>query len=185
MLVRCLACWMVLRDVILRTVLCGSGSVLLVCILLIAGYGQGRVPWAWPRPSAGCQCQCGRVSVGSVCAWRCVLGCFLSNLAGPIQRFKSAMLHAWRDKVTADLCSRKGLVPCSSLTLLTSEKEIRRCSEVSWLVGVGMVSCWRGCVDSLFHAVSVADRMGMGIFFGNVPILFSFKSVKILIFTTS
>ena len=37
----------------------------------------------------------------------------LSNLAGPIQRFKSAMLHAWRDKVTADHCARKGWYPAA------------------------------------------------------------------------
>ena len=33
----------------------------------------------------------------------------LSNLAGPIQHFKAALLDAWRDKVSADLCGRKGL----------------------------------------------------------------------------
>ena len=32
----------------------------------------------------------------------------LSNLAGPIQHFKAALLDAWRNKVTADLCGRKG-----------------------------------------------------------------------------
>ena len=32
----------------------------------------------------------------------------LSNLAGPIQHFKSALLDAWRNKVAADLCGRKG-----------------------------------------------------------------------------
>ena len=32
----------------------------------------------------------------------------LSNLAGPIQHFKSAILNAWRDKVTADPCAREG-----------------------------------------------------------------------------
>ena len=32
----------------------------------------------------------------------------LSNLAGPIQHFKSAILDAWRNKVAADLCGRKG-----------------------------------------------------------------------------
>ena len=28
----------------------------------------------------------------------------LSNLAGPVQHFKSALLDAWRDKVSVDLC---------------------------------------------------------------------------------
>ena len=32
----------------------------------------------------------------------------LSNLAGPIQHFKATLLDAWRNKVTADLCGRKG-----------------------------------------------------------------------------
>ena len=30
----------------------------------------------------------------------------LSNLAGPLQHFKAAILDAWRDKVAADLCGR-------------------------------------------------------------------------------
>ena len=32
----------------------------------------------------------------------------LSNLAGPIQHFKAALLDAWRNKVAADLCDREG-----------------------------------------------------------------------------
>ena len=32
----------------------------------------------------------------------------LSNLAGPIQHFRAAILDAWRNKVTTDLCRRKG-----------------------------------------------------------------------------
>ena len=32
----------------------------------------------------------------------------LSNLAGPIQHFKIAIFDAWRNKVAADLCGRKG-----------------------------------------------------------------------------
>ena len=32
----------------------------------------------------------------------------LSNLAGPIQHFQSAILDAWRNKVAADLCARRG-----------------------------------------------------------------------------
>ena len=30
------------------------------------------------------------------------------NLAGPIQHFRAAVLEAWRNKVFADLCARKG-----------------------------------------------------------------------------
>ena len=32
----------------------------------------------------------------------------LSNLAGPVQHFKAAILDAWRNKVGADLCGREG-----------------------------------------------------------------------------
>ena len=32
----------------------------------------------------------------------------LSNLAGPLQHFRAAILDAWRNKVAADLCGRKG-----------------------------------------------------------------------------
>ena len=32
----------------------------------------------------------------------------LSNLSGPLQHFRAAFLGAWRDKVSADLCARKG-----------------------------------------------------------------------------
>ena len=32
----------------------------------------------------------------------------LSNLAGPIQHFKAAVLDAWQNKVAADLCGREG-----------------------------------------------------------------------------
>ena len=32
----------------------------------------------------------------------------LSNLAGPVQHLKAAILDAWRNKVAADLCGRKG-----------------------------------------------------------------------------
>ena len=69
----------------------------------------------------------------------------LSNLAGPIQHFKSAILNAWRDKVAAQtFVFEKGvgavrfwilLVPCSSSDLPMFGKEMRRCSGVCWLVG--------------------------------------------------
>ena len=32
----------------------------------------------------------------------------LSNLSGPIQHFRAAIIGAWRNKVSADLCARKG-----------------------------------------------------------------------------
>ena len=74
----------------------------------------------------------------------------LSNLAGPVQQFKSALLDAWRNKVAADLCDRKGfrggplLDIHGSLQFLNSshvrEREIRHCFVLSWLVVSGMVS---------------------------------------------
>ena len=32
----------------------------------------------------------------------------LGNLAGPVQHFKAAILDAWRNKVSADLCDKEG-----------------------------------------------------------------------------
>ena len=32
----------------------------------------------------------------------------LSNLTGPVQHFKTAILDSWRNKVAADLCGREG-----------------------------------------------------------------------------
>ena len=60
----------------------------------------------------------------------------LSNLAGPIQHFKAAILDAWRNKVAADLCDREGfrggplLDIAGTLQLLHSShvsREIRHC----------------------------------------------------------
>ena len=33
----------------------------------------------------------------------------LSNLAGPVQHFRAAVLDAWQNKAAADLCGREGL----------------------------------------------------------------------------
>ena len=72
----------------------------------------------------------------------------LSNLAGPVQHSKAAILDAWRNKVFADLCSRRVfvVVPCwifmalfSSFTLLMLEKKIRLCFCVPCMVVFGMV----------------------------------------------
>ena len=72
----------------------------------------------------------------------------LSNLAGPLQHFKTAILDAWRDKVSIDLCGRKGfraglcwmsMAPCSSLILLMFEREIRLCFVAPWLEVSGTV----------------------------------------------
>ena len=86
-----------------------------------------------------------------------VLGCarpglpVLSNLAGPVQHFKSAILDAWRDKVAADLCAREGfrggplLDVDGTLQLLSSshvrERDKALLRSVLAGVGSGMVSC--------------------------------------------
>ena len=74
----------------------------------------------------------------------------LSYLAGPIQHFRAAVLEAWRSKVAADLCVRKGFrwSPCldvdGTLQLFNSDhgKDIRLCSEVSLVEEFGMAFCW-------------------------------------------
>ena len=87
----------------------------------------------------------------------------LSNLAGPMQHFLSAILDARRDTVAADICSRERcrggplLDVAGTLQLFYSahvRERCRRCSGVCW-VEFGMVSYWRECEDSLFHAGSV------------------------------
>ena len=72
----------------------------------------------------------------------------LSNLPGLFSILRAAILDAWRDKVSVDLCGRKGfrgglywmsMALCSSLILLMLEKEIRLCFVASWLEVSGMV----------------------------------------------
>ena len=46
----------------------------------------------------------------------------LSNLAGPIQHFRSAILSAWRGKVAADLCARSGFRSGSLLDISGSHQ---------------------------------------------------------------
>ena len=71
----------------------------------------------------------------------------LSNLPGPIQHYRAAIHSAWRSKVSADLCARKGfsgvprwilMVPCSYLTLTMFGREIKRSFGVSLLEVSGM-----------------------------------------------
>ena len=91
----------------------------------------------------------------------------LSNLAGPLQHFKAAILDAWRNKVAADLCDRKGFRggPLQdihgSLQLLNSSHVFG----VSWLGVFGMASCWVGSRVSLFLVGSVVLRMVTVTFF--------------------
>ena len=70
----------------------------------------------------------------------------LSDLAGPIQHFKSAILNAWRDTVTADLCAREGfrvgpLLDIAGILQLLNFSHVRERDEAllrGILVGVGL-----------------------------------------------
>ena len=72
----------------------------------------------------------------------------LSNLAGPVQHFKTAILDAWRNKVAADLCCREGfrsgplLDAFGSLQLLNSTHVRERDKALLRSVMVGGV--WNG-----------------------------------------
>ena len=72
----------------------------------------------------------------------------LNDLAGPSQDFKSAILDAWRDKVSADLCAREGfrggplLDVTGSLQLLTSSHVRER--DKALLRGVLVRGVWNG-----------------------------------------
>ena len=118
----------------------------------------------------------------------------LSNLAGPIQHFRAAILDAWRNKVTTDLCGRKGfgvvlsstfMVLCSSLILLMFEKEVRPCFVPLWLVVIGMVFSLVEFVVKGFLVGSVGLLAMMVIFFGIVLFHLLLRFVKILSFTIS
>ena len=67
----------------------------------------------------------------------------LSNLAGPVQHFKAALLDSWRIKVAAGLCGRKGfrcgplLDEHGSLQLLMLGRGIRPRLGASWLAVSG------------------------------------------------
>ena len=116
----------------------------------------------------------------------------LSNLAGPIQHFKAALLDAWRDKVSADLCSREGsrggplLDIHGSLHLLNSshvrerDKALLRAIMVG---GVWNVFFFLVFVVRLFLVASAVLLTMMVTCFGIVLFLLSLRFVKILSFT--
>ena len=86
----------------------------------------------------------------------------LSNLAGPIQHFKAALLDAWRNKVTADLCGRKGfrggplLDIHGSLQLLDSSHVRERDKALLRAIMVGGV--WNGFLLSRVRGQAVPCR---------------------------
>ena len=127
-------------------------------------------------------------------AWSRPVLCLLSNLAGPVQHFRAAILDAWQIKAAADLCGREGfrggplLDIRGSLQLLNSSFVRDRDKGLLRSILVGGV--WNGFLlsrsrGSLFHVVFVVLLMVMVIFLGNVPFLLLLRFVKILSFTIS
>ena len=86
----------------------------------------------------------------------------LSNLAGPIQHFKAAIIDAWRNKVAADLCGREGfrggplLDFHGSLQLLNSSHVWERDKALLRSVMVGGV--WNGFLLGLVRGQPVPCR---------------------------
>ena len=86
----------------------------------------------------------------------------LSNLAGPLQHFKAAILDAWRNKVAADLCGRKGFRGGSlldvhgSLQLLNSSHVRERDKALLRSILVGCV--WNGFLLSRVKGQPVPCR---------------------------
>ena len=86
----------------------------------------------------------------------------LSNLAGPSQHFKAALLDSWRDKVAADLCCRQGfrgglsLDVHGSLQLLNSSHVRERDKALLRNVMVGGV--WNGLLLGRVRSQAVPCR---------------------------
>ena len=86
----------------------------------------------------------------------------LSNLAGPIQHFRAALLDAWRNKAAADLCGRKGfrggplLDVHGSLQLLNSSHVRERDKALLRAIMVGGV--WNGFLLSRVRGQAVPCR---------------------------
>ena len=118
----------------------------------------------------------------------------LSNLAGPIQHFKAAILDAWRNKVAAHLCGRKGfrgwpLLDIHGSLQLLGSSHVRERDEAllrSIMVGVfGMVCFLDGLGARLFLVSFVGRQMVMVIFLENAPFLFLLRFVKVPSFMIS
>ena len=114
-----------------------------------------------------------------------------SNLAGPVQQFKAAILDAWRVKVSVDLYGRKGfrggplLDVHGSLQLLNSSHVRERDKALLRSIMVGGV--WNGFLLSKVRGQDVPCQFcgapdGNVICSGNVPFLLLLRFVKILTF---
>ena len=118
----------------------------------------------------------------------------LSNLAGSIQHFRSAILSAWRGKVAADLCARSGFRGGALLDIFGSHqlldsthvRERDKAHLRSVMVGgVGMAFCSVRCVVRLFLVGFVVVLMEMATCSGIVLTLLLLRSVKIMSFMIS
>ena len=118
----------------------------------------------------------------------------LSDLAGPIQYFQSAILDAWRNKVAADLCARRGFrggplldIP-GSHQLLNSSHVRERDKAVLRSIMVGGV--WNGFLLGKVGGEVVSCRFcggadGDGHLFWECPYPPLLRFAKILSFTIS
>ena len=115
----------------------------------------------------------------------------LSNLAGPVQHFRAAILDAWRNRVAAGLCGRAGfrsgplLDFHGSLQLLNSSHVRERDKALLRSIMVGGV--WNGFLLEKLGSIlllvgSLVLLMEMVTSFQNVPFLLLLRFVKVLNF---
>ena len=122
------------------------------------GFRWGPLAFAWSRPDLPLHC----------------------DLAGPVQHFRAAVLDAWRDKVTADLCGRTGF---RGGPLLDFHGSMQLLDSYHVRVVSGMVFSLRGLGGILLPVDSVV--LLMVICFGNVPFLLLLRFVRVLSFMIS
>ena len=87
----------------------------------------------------------------------------LSNLSGPVQHFRAAILGAWRDKVSADLCARKGFRGGPSLdidgTLQLLDSDHVRERDKALLRGILVGGVWSGFLLGKVRGQDVPCRL--------------------------
>ena len=94
----------------------------------------------------------------------------LSNLSGPIQHFRAAILGAWRDKVSADVCARKGfrggpwLDIDGTLQLLNSDHVRERDKALLRSILVGRFRVRRCLVGSVVVVIMMVIFLGTVLF---------------------